>query len=105
MRGRASALPLFTYQWYNHCMKRLVNTLLRMLAVFAESALAIIGAGSLFGVETYKAALMAGAVGVSTVIVKLSRAFLQDGRLTVIETNEAFSAVDSHHDIADHMKD
>ena len=37
---------------------------------------------------------MAGTLGVATVIEKLARGFLDDGKLTVSEINAAFTAVD-----------
>ena len=46
------------------------------------------------GIETYKAIILAGTLGVATVVEKLARAFLDDGKLTVDEINAAFSAVD-----------
>jgi hypothetical protein len=38
--------------------------------------------------------MMAGLLGVSTVVEALSRSFLQDGRLTRDEINDAFAKVD-----------
>lgn len=67
---------------------------MRMVAVFAASGLSVIGAGSLFGLEPLIAACMAGLLGVATVIESLSRSFLDDGKLTSAEINEAFSKVD-----------
>ena len=37
---------------------------------------------------------MAGTLGVATVVEKLARGFLDDGKLTVSEINAAFTAVD-----------
>lgn len=70
------------------------NIFFRMVAVFAASGLSIIGAGSLVGIETVTAVIMAGTLGVATVTEKLARAFLDDGKLNVSEINSAFSAVD-----------
>ena len=67
---------------------------MRMVAVFASSGLSVIGAGSLFGLDVITAAMMAGLLGVATVIESLARAFLDDGKLTSAEINEAFSKVD-----------
>lgn len=75
-------------------MKNVNNVLMRMVAVFAASGLSVIGAGSLFGLEPIKAAAMAGLLGVATVVESLSRAFLNDGKLTSAEINEAFAKVD-----------
>lgn len=75
-------------------MKNINNVLMRMVAVFAASGLSVIGAGSLFGLEPIKAASMAGLLGVATVVESLSRAFLNDGKLTSTEINEAFAKVD-----------
>ena len=70
------------------------NILMRIVSVFAASGLSVIGAGSLFGLEPLTAALMAGLLGVATVVESLARAFLDDGKLTAAEINEAFSKVD-----------
>ncbi len=67
---------------------------MRMVAVFASSGLSVIGAGSLFGLDVITAAMMAGLLGVATVVESLARAFLDDGKLTSAEINEAFSKVD-----------
>ena len=70
------------------------NILARIIAVFAASGLSVIGAGAIIGIETYKAVILAGTLGVATVVEKLSRGFLDDGKLTVSEINAAFTAVD-----------
>ena len=75
-------------------MKNLNNILMRMVAVFASSGLSVIGADSLFGLDVVTAAMMAGLLGVATVVESLARAFLDDGKLTSAEINEAFSKVD-----------
>jgi len=66
----------------------------RIIAVFAASGLSVIGAGAIAGVELSQAVLMAGIGGVATVIEGLSRAYLQDGKLTAAEIDEVFNAVD-----------
>lgn len=70
------------------------NILARIIAVFAASGLSVIGAGAIVGIETYKAVILAGTLGVATVIEKLARGFLDDGKLTASEINAAFTAVD-----------
>jgi len=70
------------------------NVLLRILATFAASGLGIIGAGTIAGVPVLKAVFMAGIAGVAVVVEGLSRAFLEDGRLTTSEINEVFNKVD-----------
>jgi hypothetical protein len=40
--------------------------------------------------------MMAGILGVASVIERLARAFLDDGKLTMDEINEAFSKVDKN---------
>jgi hypothetical protein len=62
----------------------------RMLAVFIATALGVIGTGAVIGVEVWQAALMAGIGGVATVLEGLSRAYLQDGKLTVDDINSVF---------------
>lgn len=75
-------------------MKQLQNIALRILATFAASGLGVIGAGTIAGVPVWKAVFMAGIAGVATVIEGLSRAFLDDGKLSVSEINDVFNKVD-----------
>ena len=70
------------------------NIVMRIIAVFAASGLSVIGAGAVVGIETYKAVILAGTLGVATVVEKLARGFLDDGKLTIAEINAAFTAVD-----------
>lgn len=67
----------------------------RVIATFAVSALSVIGAGALVGVEIWQAALMAGIGGAASVIEALSRAYLKDGDLTHAEIEEVFAAAES----------
>lgn len=75
-------------------MKQIQNIALRMLATFAASGLGVIGAGTIAGVPLWKAVFMAGIAGVATVVEGLSRAFLDDGKLSVEEINAVFNNVD-----------
>jgi len=72
----------------------IVNVLLRILATFAASGLGVIGAGTIAGVPILKAVFMAGIAGVAVVVEGLSRAFLEDGKLSNSEINEVFNKVD-----------
>lgn len=74
------------------------NVLLRIVAVFAASGLAVLGAGAIVGVELISAVFMAGILGVATVVEKLARSFLDDGKLSLEEINSAFSKVDKNAD-------
>jgi hypothetical protein len=76
-------------------MKQTIQIIKRIIAVFAATALGVLGAGSLVGIDVYKAALMAGVGGIATVIERLSRAYLEDGVLNADEINAAFSSVAS----------
>ena len=67
-----------------------INIVMRILATFAASGLGVIGAGAIAGVPLWKAMFMAGIAGVATVVEGLSRAFLDDGKLTVAEINNVF---------------
>jgi len=62
----------------------------RMIAVFVANGLAIIGAGSIIGIDTLSSVLLAGSLGVAKVTEALARGFLDDGKLTIEEINEAF---------------
>jgi hypothetical protein len=72
------------------------NVLLRIVAVFAASSLSVLGAGAVVGIDLLSAVLMAGILGVATVVERLARAFLDDGNLSMQEINEAFSKVDKN---------
>jgi hypothetical protein len=76
-------------------IKGLVNILLRIVAVFTAQALSVIGAGAVAGVSTVKAMMVAGITAVATVVEKLARGFMNDGKLDIDEINAAFAAVDS----------
>ena len=72
-----------------------VQTILsRIIAVFSASGLSVVGAGTIAGVQLWQAVLMAGIGGVATVVEGLSRAYLDDGRLTDAEVDAVFNAVD-----------
>jgi hypothetical protein len=75
-------------------MKQLNNIIMRIVATFAASGLGVIGAGAIAGVDIWKACFMAGMAGVATVVEGLSRAFLDDGKLSTAEINQVFTKVD-----------
>lgn len=75
-------------------MKTVNNILLRILATFAASGLSVIGAGAIAGIPLWKACFMAGMAGVATVVEGLSRAFLDDGKLSAAEINDVFNRLD-----------
>lgn len=75
-------------------MEQIKNIVLRIMATFAASGLGVIGAGTIAGVPLWKAIFMAGIAGVATVVEGLSRAFLDDGKLSVEEINSVFNKVD-----------
>ena len=75
-------------------MAQMRNIILRILATFAASGLGVVGAGTIAGVPLWKAIFMAGIAGVATVVEGLSRAFLDDGKLSLDEINDVFSRVE-----------
>ena len=78
-------------------MKRqLNNVMMRILAVFAASGLSVVGAGALIGIKTSAAMLLAGTLGVTTVVEALARSFIDDGKLSDKEIDDAFKKVDKH---------
>ena len=77
-------------------METLTNVILRIIAVFAASGLSVIGAGAIAGVPLWKACFMAGMAGVATVVEGLSRAFLDDGKISASEINQVFNKVDKN---------
>jgi hypothetical protein len=72
------------------------NIVWRILAVFAASGLSVLGAGAVVGVDLISAVMMAGILGVASVVERLARAFLDDGKLTMDEINSAFAKVDKN---------
>ena len=72
----------------------ITNVLLRILATFAASGLGVIGAGTIAGVPVLKAVFMAGIAGVAVVVEGLSRAFLEDGKLSSSDINDVFNKID-----------
>lgn len=75
-------------------MEQIKNIILRIVATFAASGLGVIGAGTIAGVPIYQAIFMAGIGGVATVIEGLSRAFLNDGKLSLDEIDAVFAKVE-----------
>ena len=72
------------------------NVFWRILAVFAASGLSVLGAGAVVGIDLISAVIMAGILGVASVVERLARAFLDDGSLTLEEINQAFAKVDKN---------
>ena len=72
-----------------------------MIAVFIAQALSVIGAGSLIGIDVIQSSLLAGLLGVANVLEILARKYLNDGKLTFEEVNQAFGILDSktHNDM------
>ena len=76
-------------------MEKMISIAQRIFAVFLASGLSVIGAGAIIGIDIVKAVILAGTLGVVTVVEQLARSFLVDGKLTAAEINEAFSEVDN----------
>ena len=76
-------------------MGKIVSIAQRIVAVFLASGLSVIGAGAIIGIDTIKAVILAGTLGVVTVVEQLARSFLVDGKLSQAEINDAFSDVDN----------
>jgi hypothetical protein len=75
-------------------MSQFKGIILRILATFAATGLGVIGAGTIAGVDMWKAVFMAGIGGVANVIEGLSRAYLDDGKLSTAEIDDVFGHVD-----------
>jgi hypothetical protein len=72
-------------------VKQIQNILFRILATFSASALGVIGAGAIADIPLWKACFMAGIAGVAVVVEGLSRAFLDDGKLSLAEIDAVFN--------------
>jgi len=71
------------------------NVLMRIVAAFTASALGVIGAGAVAHISTIKAMAVAGLTATASIVEKLARGFMDDGKLTMDEINAAFAAVDT----------
>ena len=65
----------------------------RIIATFIASALAVIGAGSIIGIDVWLSAAFGGLLAVAKVVEKLALAFLEDGKIDQNEVNSIFSQV------------
>lgn len=74
-------------------MQKLKHILLRILAAFAATGLGVVGAGTIAGVELWKAVMMAGIGGVATVVERLARLYLADGELSAEDIDSAFGVI------------
>lgn len=72
-------------------MKTIRDIIFRIIAVFIIGALGTIGAASIFGIDAFKAACVAGLLATTDVIAELSRYYVADGKLTNKEVNKAFA--------------
>jgi hypothetical protein len=68
----------------------ITKIIIKSIAIFFASALSVVGAGSVVGVDVIDSALMAGLLGLIRVIESLARGFLDDGKLSLKEVDEAF---------------
>lgn len=71
-------------------MEQVKQIILRVIATFAANALGIVGAGAIAGIPIWKAAFIAGIGGVSQVVEKMARAYMDDGKLSIDEINQIF---------------
>lgn len=65
----------------------------RVVATFIASALGVIGAGSIVGLDVWMSASLGGLLAVAKVVEKLALAFLEDGKIDRKEVNMIFSQV------------
>ena len=79
-------------------MKKVRDILSRMVAVFTVGALGTLGAGAVMGVDTWVALSMAGLLAVASVAERLAREYLDDGKLTIGEINDAFNPMSKNFD-------
>jgi hypothetical protein len=77
-------------------VKNIWNILARLVAVFAANGLEVIGAGAVAGIPVVKAITIAGITAVATVVVKLAKSFLDDGKWSADEINSSFSTTDKN---------
>ena len=71
-----------------------IKIIIKSIAVFFASALSVVGAGSVVGVQVLDSAYMAGLLGLVRVVESLARGFLDDGKLSLREVDAAFKNAD-----------
>jgi hypothetical protein len=71
-------------------LRKLERIVGRMAALFIVSAFTAIGAGAIIQIDAIKTAILAGIISIVNVLEDLSRGYLNDGRLTDFEIDEAF---------------
>ncbi len=72
---------------------QLVNTVLRVFAVFGMQAMAVIGGAAVVApsIPVWKAAVLSGIAAAAQVLQKLAAAFADDGIIDKAELDAAFS--------------
>jgi hypothetical protein len=83
--------PSFFYIGEYMSFKLFKQIIKRMIAVFMAQALSVLGAGSLVGIGVLESSLLAGFLGMAHVMEMLARKYMDDGKLTLKEVNEAFN--------------
>lgn len=77
----------------NSKVKLTIDIMWRIIATFIASALGVIGAGSIIGIDVWMSAALGGLLAVAKVVEKLALAFLEDGKISRKEVNMIFSQV------------
>lgn len=71
-------------------LTRIKRIFARMVAVFVERGLDVLGAGALAGVAVFQSVFMAGILGIAVVLKSLARAYIVDGHISDADEEEAF---------------
>ena len=74
--------------------KKRLGFFAKVRQIIAANGLATVGAGTLIGIDILDAVILAGTLGCVKVGEDLARAYLDDGKLTIEEINEAFAKMD-----------
>lgn len=77
----------------NSNLRLSIDIFWRVVATFIASALGVIGAGSIIGIDVWLSAALGGLLAVAKVVEKLALAFLEDGKIDRDEVNTIFSQV------------
>jgi len=70
---------------------KLKKIVARMVAVFIERGLDVLGAGALAGVAVFQSVFMAGILGVAVVLKALAKSYIADGNISDDEIEAAFA--------------
>lgn len=80
--------------------KKFEEIIIRLTAVFVAYAFQAVAAGAIVGVHVVKSILMAGLMGIATTFQYFAQSYINDGKMSVTEMNQAFQKTSEKLDTA-----